>query len=64
MAVIYANGNRDISLMVPKVGEERKIVEKTKATVRIICNESKYLEHSFEISPDDADIFTIKLLKT
>lgn len=64
MGVIYVNGNRDISLMVPKVGEERKIVEKTKATVRVICNESKYLEHSFEISPDDADIFTIKLLKT
>lgn len=63
-AVIYANGNREISLMANMVGEERKVVEKTKATVRIICNESKYLEHSFEISPDDADIFTIKLLKT
>lgn len=55
----YTNGTRDIGLDMATKNHDPRISERSKITVRILCNECKYSEHVFEIAPDDKELFFV-----
>lgn len=59
---VYATYYADKRWGVNIFGLGEKITKETRATIRVICNENKFIERAFRIIPDDKDVFTIEQL--